>query len=433
MKVLVFTHPLYVGGAQVNSIELSASLRDVYGYDIVLFGTPGPMVKLIEAKGLRLIPVRDSCVRPAPVRMQAIRDAVQRERPDLVHAWDWPQYLDAYYPVHLLMRIPMLVTDMEMDITRLLPKWLPLTFGTPELRDRAKVTGRKRAEVLLPPVDIHMNAPDAVNPQPFRERYGIKNGDITLVTVSRLERRLKGESLFRTIDAVRTLRNLPLRFVVVGDGDVRVELERFADEVNADLGRPAVVFTGALLDARPAYAAADIVVGMGGSALRGMAFGKPVIVVGEQNVSAVLTPESAESFYYKGIYGRGNSIAADPTSLMADLSARRPLREKVARTVVGNARLINDIDGLAAQPDLRLALGQFSRQFVVERFSLQTVSGALAEIYRTAIADMPPFPLAALDAFRTAAVYLRERKFLWRWSSVPTFSVGGAAQGTDWM
>ena len=86
---------------------------------------------------------------------------------------------------------------------------------------------------------------------------------------------MKGEGLHRTIDAVRTLgRDLPLRFVIVGDGTARIELERRANEVNTELGRSAVVLTGPLLDPRPAYASADIVVGMGGSALRGMAFGE---------------------------------------------------------------------------------------------------------------------------------------------------------------
>jgi hypothetical protein len=82
-------------------------------------------------------------------------------------------------------------------------------------------------------------------------------------------------------------------------------LERLANKVNGELRRPAVAVAGATLDPRPAYAAADIVVGMGGSALRGMAFGKPVVIVGERGFSAPFTPETADFFYYNGIYGLG--------------------------------------------------------------------------------------------------------------------------------
>ena len=91
--------------------------------------------------------------------------------------------------------------------------------------------------------------------------------------------------------AIRSLgRDLPLRFHIVGDGAARPRLAQLAEETNAEIGRQAVVLTGMLLDPRPAYAAADIVVGMGGSSLRGIAFGKPVIIVGEKGFSAPFTP-----------------------------------------------------------------------------------------------------------------------------------------------
>ena len=54
-------------------------------------------------------------------------------------------------------------------------------------------------------------------------------------------------------------------------------------------GRQVVLLTGEIADPRSAYAAADVVVGQGGSALRGMAFGKPLIVVGEEGFSELLT------------------------------------------------------------------------------------------------------------------------------------------------
>ena len=388
MKILVFAHRLELGGTQTNAIELAAALRDLHGHDVVLFATPGPAVKLAEEKRLRFLPAPDAYVHPSAARMRALRDAVRSERPDLIHAWDWWQCLDAYYSVHLSMRVPMVVTDMMMELTRVLPKALPTTFGTPEIVDQARAAGRRRVELLLPPVDVDLNSPGAVDPLPFRRQYGIEDGELTLVTVSRLSHWLKSESLVRTVEVVRTLgRELPLRFVIVGDGRVRPRLEQLADETNGDLGRPAVVLTGELVDPRPAYAAADIVVGMGSSALRGMAFGKPVVVVGAQNFSAPLTPETAETFLYKGIYGRGDGSP-------------------------GNARLAADIRGLAEHPEQLAALGEFSRQFVLRHFSLETVSARLAEFCRGAVTEVPRLHVAAADGLRTAVVYLRERRFL---------------------
>ena len=383
MKILVFGRKLDVGGTEVNTIDLTAALRDFHGHDVVLFATPGPMLKLVEEKGLRFLPAPDATPNrrhPSSARMGALRDAVQRERPDLIHVWEWVQCLDAYYLAQFILRIPMVVTEMSMSVNRLLPKAVPTTFGTPELVDHARALGRGPLELIVPPVDVHLNAPDAAYPQLFRQQYGIKDTDMTLVTVSRLEGWLKGESLRQTINAVRALgRELPLRLVIVGDGSARTELERLAWETNTDLGRSAVVLTGTLLDPRPAYAAADIVIGMGGSALRGMAFGKPVIIVGEQGFSAPLTPDTAEFFYYKGIYGLGD-------------------RNR------GTARLIANIRWLAERPSQLAALGQFAREFVLQHFGLEAVSGRLDKFLCAAASKRIPINIAVADGLRTAGI-----------------------------
>ena len=353
MKILVFAHQLEVGGTQTNAIELAAALRDLHGHDVVIFATPGPMSKLIEKKSLRYVPAPDAFVHPSPSRVRALRGVVRQERPDLIHAWDWWQCLDTYYLEHALMRIPMIVSDMMMTLTRILPKSPFTTFGTPELVDQAKAAGRRRAELLLPPVDVHWNAPDAAAGRDFRERHGIAEGDITLVTVSRLEHDMKAESLYRTIAAVRALgREFPLRFVVVGDGRARAEVERRASETNADLGRPAVVLAGPLLDPRPAYAAADVFIGMGGSALKAMAFAKPVIIVGEQGFSKPFTSETAEFFYYRGMFGRGDGSP-------------------------GNEAHVSDIRRLVSRRNELAALGQFAQQFVHRHYSMEAVSAHL--------------------------------------------------------
>lgn len=388
MKILVFAHRLEVGGTQVNAIELAAALRDLHGHEVVLFATPGPMAALAKKKGLRLIPAPDAYIHPSPARMAALRDVVRRERPDVLHVWDWWQCLDAYYSVYLPMRVPMVVSDMMMELTRILPKWLPTTFGVPELVDKARAQGRSNAQLILPPVDVHHNAPGVVDSQSFCAAHGLSERCIKIVSVSRLSEWMKSESLVRSIEAVRSVgKDLPLQLAIVGDGGARARLETLATRCNAELGRAAVVFTGALLDPRPAYAAADIVIGMGGSALRGMAFAKPVIVVGEEGFAAPFSPQTSDEFYYRGLYGRGDG-AADAI------------------------RLAGIIRELASQPDQLPVLGEYARHYAVRHYSLETVAGQLSEICARAVAELPAFGVAAADGLRSAAVYLRERRFL---------------------
>jgi L-malate glycosyltransferase len=385
MKILVYAHRLEWGGTQVNAIELSATLRDRYGHDVVILATPGPMSQMAVDKGLRLLPAPDAHVHPSLSRMRALRAAIRQERPDVLHVWDWWQCLDALYAAYLPMRLPMVVSDMTMTVNRFLPKSVPMTFGTPELKDRAGAAGRRCLEVIVPPVDVAFNAPNAVSTDEFRHKYGLTEQTINIVTVSRLVKFMKSESLFRTVDAISTLgKKLPLRLLLVGDGDAREELQARADEVNAALGREAVTLAGPMLDPRPAYAAADIVVGMGGSALRGMAFAKPTLIVGESNFSMPFNPDTAEFFGYHGIYGIGDG-APD------------------------NARLTANLEALARQRAMHAELGSFSRDFVVRHFSLESVTQRLNAFLSETAQRRPRVASAMCDGLRTAAVHWGRR------------------------
>jgi len=388
MKILVFSDKLDVGGALVNAIESAGALRDLYGHDVTYFATPGPLLDLVEKCRLRFIPAPESLVLPSPARMRALRELLLRESFDVIYVWDWYQCLDAYYVAHLWMRVPMAVTEMSMSVPQFLPKSLPTTFGTPDLVDQARAAGRQLISLLLPPVDLVANSPGAVAADPVRERYGLKSSEVTLAIVSRLASWMKSESVRRAIEAVGTLGGqYPLRLVVAGDGDARGQLEQLASEVNSALQRPAVVFTGSQLDPRPVYAAADIVLGMGGSALRGMAFGKPVIVIGEEGFSAPVTPETAKFFQYYGVYGTGGGDR-------------------------DNSRLTGHIRALVDSPEARRSLGEFGRQFVVEHFDLKKVTAQMDLLLRGAAAQAPRFRTAAVDGLRTAAIWVKQRRFL---------------------
>ena len=397
MKILVFLHELVLGGTTVNAIELAAALRDQHGHEVVFFATPGPLQQMVTDHGLRLIPAPVVTRHPSPARMRALRQAIREERPDLLHVWEtWPS-IDAYYAAHLPWGTPMVLTDMQMVLQRVLPKSLHTTFGTPELVRQAQAAGHPHATLLLPPVDTRINAPGHTQVDGFRKRWSVSPAEITLVTVSRLEDSMKGESLTYSLQAVRSLaRELPLRLLVVGDGTARDRLTQLAAEVNAELGREAVTLTGAMRDPRAAYAAADIVLGMGSSALRALAYGKPLIVLGERGFAMGFTRESAERFFHTGFYGSGHGAQG------ADLLAQA-------------------IRQFAAQPQLQ-GLGEFSREFVVEHYSLEVISRQLNDVCVAALATPKRVPRMVFDALRTTAIYLRERRFVRRASTSTAMS-----------
>jgi glycosyltransferase involved in cell wall biosynthesis len=377
MKILVFTHRLELGGTQTNAIDLAAGVRDSYGHDVVLFGTPGPAADLAVSRGLRLLPAPSPRLDPSVSVMAALRRAVAAESPDLIHAWDWPQVLGAFYGSTIPAGIPLLGTSMSMTLERFLPRAIPMTFGTAELRARAAEVWRSPVALLEPPVDTRANHPGAVDPAAFRRQHGLEDGVPTIVIVSRLSRDMKLPGIRRSIGAVAQLAaTRRLRLVVVGDGDAFEELSHDAAAV---AGR-AVVMAGPLADPRPAYAAADIVLGMGGSALRAMAFARPVIVLGENGFSEVFRPETAGEFLWRGFFGDSNGD-------------------------MGSDRLVRQLGDLLDHPEERSELGEFGRRTVAERFAVDAAAARLECLYREAAAAAPASrPALVAEGVRSLAV-----------------------------
>jgi glycosyltransferase involved in cell wall biosynthesis len=359
VKVLVFPHHLEIGGSQVNAIDLAAAVRDRHGHDVVFFATTGPARELVEARGLRLLTAPRPRTHPSLSMTRALRRAIRAEKPDVVHAWDWPQAVDALFGVGM-SGVPLLCSEMSMSVLDIVPRHIPLTLGTEELVAGARARRGGLTELLEPPVDTEQNRPDVVDPTEFRAQFELDDGALTVVIVSRLVGWLKEEGIRRAITAVADISDAtPIRLVVVGDGTAEPALRAHAEAENKRVGRRAAVLTGALIDPRPAYAAADIVVGMGGSALRGMAFGKPLIVVGEQGFSEIFEPGSASQFFWQGYYGHGSGDS--------------------------DARLESQIRDLAGDPERRAALAAYSLEIVEKRYALEPMADKLDDLYRLTV------------------------------------------------
>jgi glycosyltransferase involved in cell wall biosynthesis len=171
---------------------------------------------------------------------------------------------------------------------------------------------------------------------------------------------------------------------IVGDGPVRAELAERARQANRQAGRTVVVLTGELADPRPAYDAADVVLGMGGSALRAMAFGKPLIVVGERGFSELLTERTAPMFLSDGWYGLGPGSLGEGADGMARALAM-----------------------VCRDPGLRAQLGAYGRELVVTRFSLRTAAETQEDEYRQVVDGMVGRRTLLGDATRSAAGLVR--------------------------
>jgi glycosyltransferase involved in cell wall biosynthesis len=359
VKILVYPHDMAMGGSQLNAVEIGAAVQRL-GHEVVVFGRPGALQSRIDELDLEFVISPPLHRRPTPAVVAALRKLIRHRNLDVVHAYEWPPALESRLAVPGTAAT-CVATVMSMAVAPFIPRQIPLIVGTAQIADAERRFGRRDVTLIEPPVDIEHNSPSAAEDlAPLRGRLGLAEDDLVVVCVSRLANELKLEGLLTAIEVVPSL-HPRARLLVVGDGPARGEVEMAAGRANAHAGRKAVVLAGELLDPRPAYALADVALGMGGSALRAMAFAKPVVVQGERGFWELLTPQSLDQFLWTGWYG----VGADPAH--------------------GATRLAAHLGPLLTSRQRREELGRFSREVTSDRFSLQRAGELQVQAYVRAL------------------------------------------------
>jgi len=362
VRILVYPHDLNMGGSQTNAVELAGAVRDL-GHECVVFGRPGVLSQRIAELGLEFIESPLPGRRPSVAVIRDLRRTVREREFDIVHGYEWPPGLEAYAAAAGLQGATAVCTVMSMAVAPFLPRSMPLIVGTQQIAAHEMSLGRTRVEVLEPPVDLsHNQTPPASVLASFRRRWGL-DGRPLVVCVSRLADEMKSEGILTAIEVVGSLaEDLPCQLMIVGDGPAREVIRRAAERVNLRTGSSSVILTGELMDPRPAYGVADVALGMGGSALRSLAFATPLVVQGESGYFSTLGPETVSQFRWQGWYGVGNG--SDQGQRVLELELRR----------------------LLSDASLRRRLGEFGRGVVAD-FALTTAAERQVGIYREALAN----------------------------------------------
>ena len=371
MRILVFPHSMEIGGSQLNAIEL-AEVAHKQGHDVVVVSQRGPLVDKVRDVGLEYVEVPAGYGQLSVSMLRFLTRLVDRRSIDVVHGYEWPPAMASYFGPSAFRRVPVVGTIMSMAVAPFLPRHMPLVVGTENIRQCAIDAGHRDVTLIEPPVDIDSNSP-AVPRSGFRSAYGLDTDGLLISLVGRLAGSLKREGVLAACECIGRLagQGVPVQLAVVGDGSVYDEVAEKARLANKEAGRRAVVLTGSMSDPRPAYAEADIILGMGGSALRGMAFGKPLVVQGELGFWRRCTPETADAFLHAGWYGLGD--LAQPVG-----------KEGIS---VGASRLQRELEPLLTSASTRRDLGAFGRDLVTRRFSLARAAMLQEKIYMKVISQ----------------------------------------------
>lgn len=307
IKVLRVIARLNVGGPAVHVINLSRGLDPARFHSILVAGTENPgegsMLDLALECGVRpiVIPeiVGQATLKPRDLKaLIALYRLIRRERPQIVHTHAAkPGVLGrvaarlAGVPVvvhtfhgHILHGyygplMNRLLRRMERMLARLTDRIIAVSEQVKQDLVRYGVAQPDKISVIPLGLELEAFLDADVHRGELRRELGIAS-DAPLVGIVGRIFPIKNHRLFLEAAALVSAQEPAARFVVVGDGTLRPEMEALAQRLG--LG-PRVVFTGWRRDLPSVYADLDVLVvssdneGTPVSAIEAMASGCPVV------------------------------------------------------------------------------------------------------------------------------------------------------------
>lgn len=372
LSVVIGLEGLALGGCPINALDLGRALRE-RGHQVNVFAVDEDVrVSLIpyarqSGFDVELLPTRAGTA----ARARQIRRFAGQHDADVVHVFAPWLGSAAAIAMGSRRRGIAVVTNWMMNNVRYVPRRTPMVVGTRSMQQDAQEWHAGRVWLMEPPVDVSGELAGRDGARAFRTEHGVGDEDIAAVIVGRVDSHMKAEGIRNAIGAVAALDSPNLRLILVGDGNAFDEIQREAEGVNKQLGRSAVIMTGAIYDPRPAYAAADITLAMGGSALRSLTHGKPLIVLGENGFARQFGPDTVDYFVQYGYYG--NEIIDRPVDLLRSILAQ------------------------LLDAGRRAELGEFGREFVQSRFALDLTAERLDGIYRRELSEVGDWTQRSFD------------------------------------
>ena len=148
-----------------------------------------------------------------------------------------------------------------------------------------------------------------------------------------------------------------IEIVIVGGGNVFLELQKKTEEMNKRLGSRRIILTGGRTDIYKFAALGDIFVGVSRSALEAMACEKPVIVAGNEGYIGIFDETKLDSAIETNFCCRGLALSSCDKLL------------KDVKTLLNNS------------VDENARLGRFGRELILNSYSLSKMAQDCIKMY----------------------------------------------------
>ena len=303
LKVLQLIDGLKIGGAEVLLRDLVHGLHDD-GFQVsVGFSTSGPIEESIRAMGISLTRL-PRLMRVDPWLFWSICQLIRRERPHIVHTHLFKSDFHGRLAARLC-GVPVVVSTAHNNdawarraplgylyglTARLADQVIAVSDEVRDFQIRYTRTPARKIVTIDNGVDVDKFENQAARAQSVRQELGLDEFVPVIGIVGRLEPQKDHRTFLAAAACIKeTLPNA--RFLIVGDGSLREDLETLARSLNL---LPSVIFCGIREDIPDVLAALDLLVfssrweGLPVTLLEGMAAGLPVVATAVGGIPGVV-------------------------------------------------------------------------------------------------------------------------------------------------
>lgn len=369
MNILMLSMSMGAGGAETHVLTLARALVRA-GHSVTVASAGGMLTAGLAEGGVAHVTLPLASRSPVALAraVGGIIRLCRRESFDVIHAHGRIPALAAHAARRLSPRVPPCAVTVHGVYSPHAPgarlsKWGERTMAVSEdIADYTAATygfDRGRIAVIPNGVDIPEKAAD------------VRRAGLDIVTSGRLDGDSSAAALMLTevFPAVcREFESERPTLTIIGGGTLEREIRARAERVNREVGRAAVVCTGAVPDAAAEAAKHGIFAGSSRAAIEAMAAGMPVLLCGNAGVRGILTGENF------------------PAAAADNLTCRR-----APRTDDPTAALLDGIRRLARMSaDERAALGEFCRRTAREHYDIDRTAAKTAAVLSDTVREARP-------------------------------------------
>lgn len=369
MNILMLSMSMGTGGAETHVLTLARALVRA-GHSVTVASAGGMLTAGLAEGGVAHVTLPLASRSPVALAraVGGIVRLCRRERFDVIHAHGRIPALAAHAARRLSPRVPPCAVTVHGVYSPHAPgarlsKWGERTMAVSEdIADYTAATygiDRGRIAVIPNGVDIPEKAAD------------VRRAGLDIVTSGRLDGDSSAAALMLTEVFPAVCREFEIEcptLTVIGCGALEGEIRARAERVNREVGRAAVVCTGAVSDAAAEAAKHGIFVGSSRAAIEAMAAGMPVLLCGNAGVRGILTGEDFPAAAADNLTCRRAPRTDDPTAALLD----------------GMRRLAR----MSAEE--RAALGEFCRRTAREHYDIERTAAKTVAVLSDAVREARP-------------------------------------------